>query len=307
MQGLSCGLKVYNNYMIATSNNNEISVSAENIYYVRKDKFNDEITEYHKIDCPELYQKQIKDGATEFLSFKSKEIKYDKLYNKAKSTELYWYDHKNYACYTCINDGNYYPINCKYTHDERLPEQSEDFSIFSNNITDSLASGNPQPTTEGLKILRKAFYIAIGKERNNLYKPNEIESQGYEIIYDFENTSNPINKNSSLPLKDMYYIQIIFSDPKDSRDSNQTLELELDDSSIGIGEFDYPTLNARTSGINQTRKLFVNRNLNSFSNTLVNKEDFLDEHVLLDKKTLDDTSVTPSREDIIRFVKVVYK
>lgn len=38
--------------MIATSINNEISVSSENILYINKDEFCDETSEYHKIDCP---------------------------------------------------------------------------------------------------------------------------------------------------------------------------------------------------------------------------------------------------------------
>lgn len=102
LQGYHCGLKSYNNYMIVSSTNNEISISTENIYYVDKDGFSNETSEYHKIDCPKLTS-----TSGEYIAFPSKEVKYDKVYNKHNSLLSYKYDHKNYACYECINDGNY--------------------------------------------------------------------------------------------------------------------------------------------------------------------------------------------------------
>ena len=71
---------------------------------------------------------------------------YDKFYDKMASRMKYKYDHKNLACYTCINDGNY------------SDEKQNIFTVDSE-----------QPDVEGKKVaLRKAFYMALGKERNDI-------------------------------------------------------------------------------------------------------------------------------------------
>lgn len=176
MQGLNCGLKTYNNYAIVNSTNNELTVIPNEIYYVRKEEFNNESGIYHRIDCPVL--KEYLEGFTgehkELLSFKSKEVKYDKVYDKTEKTNKY--DHKNYACYTCIVDGNYEPA--ELTDDEKLE-----------------------------------YNIAIGKERNNLYKLNSIKySEGYEVIFDKESKDVVLHteQNSSRPKSDMKTIEITF-------------------------------------------------------------------------------------------------
>lgn len=48
MQGLDCGLDVYNNYEIAYSSNNELTVIPSEIYYVPVDFFNDGGTDYRR-------------------------------------------------------------------------------------------------------------------------------------------------------------------------------------------------------------------------------------------------------------------
>ncbi len=161
MQGYSCGLKTYNNYMIVTSSNNEITVNPDDIYYVKKSEFNDENTKYHKIDCKELYNKNTDN---DYLSFTSKESKYDKLYDRNNKT--YLYDHRNLACYYCINDKNYFD------------ESKDVFRQIDYEAADHKANDDK------CKNLQYAYYIAVGKERNNLYKMNAFtNSQGYEIIY----------------------------------------------------------------------------------------------------------------------------
>ena len=167
MQGIKCGLKKYNNYKVVSSTNNEIVVSPENIYYVTKNEFNDESTEYHRIDCKKLYDIDDvgdNDGSlNEYLSFSSKEVKYDKLYDKNRFF-AYSYDHMNLACYDCINDHNNNMIN-----------------IFDKNASNYIET----------KGLTKAYYIAIGKERNNIYKMNAfVNSQGYEILSGAADTSS---------------------------------------------------------------------------------------------------------------------
>ena len=100
MQGLNCGLNIYNNYQIVSSTNNELTVTPSEIYYVKKDEFNSGYGNYHRIDCPYLAENN-----DDYIAFKSKEVKYDKVYDR--TTNTYHYDHKNLACYTCINTNNY--------------------------------------------------------------------------------------------------------------------------------------------------------------------------------------------------------
>lgn len=153
MQGYNCGLKIYSNYKIVSSTNNEISVSPRECYYVEKSDFSNENAEYHRIDCPKLFDIDSAAAGNKYISFLAKEVKYDKIYDKTNAKLPYKYDHKNLACYECINDGNY-----------------DNVKIF-----EESSCGN----------LRKAYHIAVGKARNNLYKMNAFEnSQGYEIVYD---------------------------------------------------------------------------------------------------------------------------
>lgn len=166
MQGLNCGMKTYNNYAIASSTNNEISVIPTEIYYTYKEQYNSaEITdEYHRIDCDKLLDTDDAGNERQFISFKSKEVKYDKIYNKA--LKQYLYDHRNLGCYRCAIASNYekdvYDSNGNPTRG------------YSDDIQISLLS----------PVKQKAYYIAVGKERQNLYKTNAItDSSGYEVIY----------------------------------------------------------------------------------------------------------------------------
>lgn len=179
MQGYSAGLKMYNNYKIVTSTNNELTVSPSDIYYVKKEDYNFGQASYHKIDCPKLMNSD--DGTFEYLSFRSKEVKYDKIYDKTSKT--YKYDHQNYACYDCINDGNY----------------------IENNI---FREGADSEETTKLKNLQKAYYMGVGKERNDVYKMNAVaDPQCYETIYIKDSFNNP----SSLALKNVRKIYVTIS------------------------------------------------------------------------------------------------
>ena len=182
MQGIKCRLKTYNNYMIVSSTNNEITVSPDNIYYVSKTDFNDENSEYHRLDCEKFIASDVSSNK-EYRAFSSKEVKYDKLYDKSNTEMPYAYDHKNLACYQCIND-----INYKHTN------------IFDSGLSEYASYLN----------LRKAFYIAVGKERNNVYKMNAIDiSSGYEILFDEKaSISNPA-KTSTLTLNEVKEIEIV--------------------------------------------------------------------------------------------------
>ena len=155
MQGYRCGFKTYNNYRIVTSSNNELLIEPNELYYVPKDGFNngfkenENATTYHKIDCEKFVTENT--GTTEFIAFPSKEVKYDKIYNN--KNKLYHYDHRNLACYDCVNDRNYDTIDIFAT--------DTDYINF-----------------------KTAYYIGVGKERNNIYKMNSVKnSQGRQTIF----------------------------------------------------------------------------------------------------------------------------
>ena len=122
------------------------------------------------------------------MSFSSKEVKYDKQYDKNR-LYAYTYDHMNLACYDCINDHN-----------------NEIINIF-------------DPSAENYKEapgLTKTYYIAIGKERNNIYKMNAfVNSQGYEILSGASDTS-------SKGLNQIKAIEVVVGTVK-SLDLNETI------------------------------------------------------------------------------------
>lgn len=76
MQGLPCGTERFNSYTVVKSNNNNTSVSLENMYFVANESFSDEKSEYHMIDCPELSINDGK-GSTYYKADQSAEFKYD--------------------------------------------------------------------------------------------------------------------------------------------------------------------------------------------------------------------------------------
>lgn len=214
MQGYSCGLKIYNNYMIVSSTNNEISILPDNIYYVDKDVFSNETAEYHKIDCPKLLKYDEAGGSHDYIAFSSKETKYDKLYDKTNTILPYSYDHKNYACYDCINDGNY---------------EGTDFL----NSTDAKYNE-----------LKRAYYTGVAKCKNNLYKMNAIEnSQGYETIY--YNLTNDPEKNitarvsskiSTLPISEVKAIEIVIGTLKTTNPQETVAQYKIGLSGVNDGD-----------------------------------------------------------------------
>lgn len=176
MQGWDCGLNIYNNYQIVSSTNNELMVTPSEIYYVESDKFNDSSSTYHRIDCP-VWNAEWKDSVNngKFINFKSKEVKYDKVYHN--SSNSYIYDHRNVACYTCINTQNYK-------------------SFLNTSLTDyyqRMTSKHVDGTGGIGDEKRKAAYIGIAKERQDTYKTNALSvSQGYKV---FDYYSSPENRN----------------------------------------------------------------------------------------------------------------
>ena len=180
MQGINCGLKAYNNYDIVTSTNNELTVVPSELYYVKKDEFNNEEAIYHKIDCKDFIDNATN---TDYIAFPSKEVKYDQVYEKKETS--YRYDHKNLACYSCVNDGNY-----------------EHKDIFNMEATDP-----DRPASDIVDSLQRAYYIGVGKTRNNIYKMNSFLdmygnslAQGHQTIFfkkEITGEENPNRNNES--------------------------------------------------------------------------------------------------------------
>jgi hypothetical protein len=209
MQGLQCGLKIYSNYAIVSSTNNEISVTPNEIYYVPRILENygnnsnnlilttiddDDVYEIaHRIDCPELkisydasdsadiQSKNLLGDNINYISFTSKEIKYDKIYDKTSSK--YIYDHKVYTDYSCIVDSNYILTN---SSGNAITDSSGNVQEGNTNILDYLINGGTATATR-----LKAYRIAVAKERNNLYKSIAfLENTGYQELTGSYTVSN---------------------------------------------------------------------------------------------------------------------
>lgn len=184
MQGFDCGLKIYNNYEIVSSTNNELTVTPSEIYYAKKDEFNDQNGTFHRIDCPDL------GDVREYISFKSKEVKYDQIYD-AREDKRY-YDHRNLACYRCINTNNYSEERCILRDADNKEEIFSSYYEMINLLTKTKDDRQGDGAKSDNK--KRAAYISIAKERQNIYKTNALPvSEGYEI-YD----GNKIIVNSPL-------------------------------------------------------------------------------------------------------------
>lgn len=189
-QGLKCGLKTYNGYAVISSTNNEMTVIPEEIYYVEADKFNNEINFYHRIDC-----KNIRDYSGNFISFKSKEVRYDDVYvGETTSGRGYQYDHKNLACYNCIAQNNYINYDDGTGTKKKIKLRAFLGLETDRDNTEGVDYKNTGTITPNLNNLKKAYYIAIGKERQNLYKTTAYsKNEGIQTV-----KSSSISWNSNI-------------------------------------------------------------------------------------------------------------
>lgn len=219
MQGWDCGLDVFNSYQIVSSTNNELTVTPSEIYYTTKNDFNNATSGmYHRIDCEYLTPD------SEYISFKSKEVKYDKVYDK--TTGNYKYDHRNLACYTCINANNY---------------ATSGRSRFSNPNATSYYDRINSLDNEKLKL---AGYIGIAKERQNIYKTNALPvSEGYKIVYKHDTaiTTNGGDFTINCEAKKVKKLQITISDTKSNNTSgtkepvlNLNIKVNEEDKSVSL-------------------------------------------------------------------------
>ncbi len=278
MQGMPCGTKVYNNYAIATSTNNEITVIPDEIYYVKRSQFNDEQTEAHRVDCTidSFTYDPATDGSdpklSEYISFRSKELKYDKRYNK--NTNSYEYDHKNLYCYDCIVNKN-----LKFDLTNQNSISSIDFLYLQ---------------SVGQELKRRAFYIGIASEREEIYKTNALpKSEGYFTSWaatvnypatpgdkatisggkniKFEPTDHEESFTgfpSSRPLKELKAIEIVIYNMRSTEITDVTIPLDVEISGEYVGS---ATLNLNEKSRFQTISLkidpevFINKSDSTFN------------------------------------------
>ena len=190
LQGLDCGLKQFNGYSIVSSTNNEMTVIPEEIYYVKEDEFNSGVLGdyyYHRIDC-----ETIRRETGNFISFKSKEVKYDDVYKGEELVdgEGYSYDHNNLACYDCVIQNNYLNFDSDSDGIDDKKIKLRAFLNFEEDDNEGVPWKNDFVNTN----LQKAYLIAIAKERQNLYKTTAYsKNEGIET-----DSSNDISWDPSI-------------------------------------------------------------------------------------------------------------
>lgn len=283
MQGWNCGLNIYNNYQMVCSTNNELAVVPSEIYYVESDKFNDMNSTYHRIDCPVWNATNNK-----FISFKSKEVKYDKAYKPASSEAHY--DHRNVACYTCINTGNYYNRSL-FGSAISMTDYYERIKNLKN------ASGSDDANKQ------TAAYIGIAKERIDTYKTNALPvSQGYKVFPQTITVNADTNKATITNLNataniDKFLITIAETKSVSYPGSKEpviTFTVDIKDASGNIVD----TIDKKQAVLDQKKEQTI----------LVNLRDNCD----MTKASIDLTTISPNSGSYktsyeIRSVKVIYK
>lgn len=239
MQGLNCGMKLYNNYALVCSTNNEISVLTDEIYYTEYTSSltdTDVIETAHRLNCLKLNNTTTNDYYT---SFKSKDIKYDKLYNSI--TGNYDYDHMIYTCYTCLVNPNYNYFNGSGTESVKKNGDKK--------IIDTLLEMLPK---DGNYISRiKAYYIAVGKEREKLYKPTEV-SENTGIIYLYSNVASQISNGSSIDISSSFDLPVPSKKPNIDIANISKIEVVISDTQMAAGTVNLfsTTVNISANGYN---------------------------------------------------------
>lgn len=211
MQGLQCGMKVYNNYAIASSTNNELTMLPTEMYYTVDNEFNtaNVAHEYHKLDCDNLPG----DDGTNYISFTSKDIKYDKIYDRA--TRLYAYDHRNLGCYRCAIPSNY--------EKDVYDRDGNPARGYSDDIIVSLLT----------PAKKKAYYVGTANAKQKIYKTNALtDSNGFEVLDTTQATLEFVNRDavqnvslnaSSRTIKEVREIEITLSNLKCDNESEATV------------------------------------------------------------------------------------
>ena len=153
VQGIDIGGKIYNGYTIVNNSESKEVVREENIYILGKDGF------YHRIGDKYLVEENNGDNiggnnqnynsTIEAAGRLNLDFNRQKVYN-SEGNDIYYYPLKDYyASYNSIVNQNYWDTNY--------------------NKYDDIYAYVAKETNEKLK---KAFYIALGRERYGMYKTN---------------------------------------------------------------------------------------------------------------------------------------
>lgn len=125
MQGIPCGTTTFNNYSVIKSNNNNTSVSLENLYFTseigREEKSNNS---YHKIDCSDLTDNN---SSNIYEADQSAEFKYDA---HKVNTRIKRIDDPTIICFYDDATNKYYmPKNVDTGADDQTSQSAEDLYI----------------------------------------------------------------------------------------------------------------------------------------------------------------------------------
>lgn len=116
MQGVPMGTKYYNNYALVQSTTNSLYTSKDSLYFINANN-KGEGEYYHRIDCPYLEENNI-------VGYSNFDFLLKKMDLKAEAKDSY-YMHQEQACYYCIVDSNYKPVD--WENDARYANRRESY------------------------------------------------------------------------------------------------------------------------------------------------------------------------------------
>ena len=222
MQGIPCGTTTFNNYSVIKSNNNNTSVSIENLYFTTKiGKEEKSNSNYHKIDCSDLSDNN---SAAIYEADQSAEFKYDA---HKVNTRIKDINDPTIICFYDDATNKYYrPMNVDTGNEDKTLQSAENLYIGPE-ITDQgeLANLIDLPTGSDVKYLYdhqnegcynciiSGNYIPVVKYYDGdiymVYKAENddlvIYIDGKYLNFDGSEYVNPIN-NSNVPTGGGYLI-----------------------------------------------------------------------------------------------------
>lgn len=183
MQGIPCGTEKFNSYSVVKSNNNNTSVSIENMYFVDKDQFNNSQTEYHMFDCPKL------STTTEYLADQSAEFKYDAASIVTKV------DKNNENTILCLYEdatNTYYKINAEngeifFDDNDIIPNPKEYTGEICKRNTDGTYTKDTVSTPVDLTSLPNGSYKVYHYDHKNIGCYTCCISKNYEPVVKWYN------------------------------------------------------------------------------------------------------------------------
>ncbi len=312
MQGLKTGLKVYNGYACAYSTNNELTVIPEEIYYLHKYNFDygrnytrswyadsmyPQHLYYHRADCPDFvmgmhidpdypasYREEDIINPYDIVSFTSKEVKYDKVYDKYEN--MYNYDHRNLACYRCILDNNYTTIWDKFRESSNAEAQSY-----------------YEARQKSIALIKA---IGVAKERNDIYKSYNINvDEGYEIIYNRHDKKDaPTAKSSARPIQDIKRIEVVFDAVTTDMVTDRAVYFYVDGASnIPIQD----GTNSYSLNLNQTKEQSISIAVQPNGTGLPVNYNSIHDNLIISNDLIDRDGVQDRLREAILYIKVIYK